>query len=251
MALVWSKHSKGVRYEVRSAGSTMRLYTDGVFHSQFNPHHILTGHVWDLLMLPAFFYPKNKIKRVLVLGVGGGAAIHMLRHFVAPQSIIGIELNPVHLSVARRFFGLKHRSIELVKADAVEWLKQYRGEGFDMIIDDLFTEVDGEPVSVVKADAGWFSVMLKHLNHDGVIVRNFICRQALMESAGLTHNATAKKFASVFQLTSCFNENFVGVYSKKAVSSAQLRSHLVATPGLNPGLKTSRLRYRIRALSSR
>jgi len=250
MALVWSKHSQGVRYEVRSAGRTMRLYTDGVFHSQYNPHQILTGHVWDLLMLPALFYPKNTIKRVLVLGVGGGAAIHMLRHFVAPQKIVGVELNPVHLSVARRFFGLKHQSIELIKADAVEWLRQYRGDGFDMIIDDLFTELDGEPVSVVKADAHWFSDMLKHLNQDGVIVRNFISRQALMESAGLTHKATAKKFASIFQLTSCFNENFVGVYSKRPVTSAQLRRHLIATPGLNPELKTSRLRYRIRTLAS-
>ncbi len=44
---------------MRTAGKTLRLYTDGVFHSQFNPNHAVTGGVWDALMLPAFFYPAE------------------------------------------------------------------------------------------------------------------------------------------------------------------------------------------------
>lgn len=249
MALVWRKRSQGVLYEVRSAGNSLRLYTDGVFHSQYNPRQLLTGHVWDLLMLPAFFYPQKKIKRVLVLGVGGGAVMHMLRHFVSPDKIIGVELNHVHVSVARRFFNLKHKTIELIEADAVEWLKSYSGEKFDLIIDDLFAEKDGEPVSVIKANAQWFSSMLKHLSNDGVIVRNFINRQELMESAGIVHKSTANRFSSVFQLTSCFNENFVAAYVRKSATSIELRKNLIATPGLNPNLKTCRLRYRIRRLA--
>lgn len=55
MAIVWSRQLSGVHYEVRSAGNSLRLYTDGVFHSQYNPCRLITGHVWDLLMLPAFF----------------------------------------------------------------------------------------------------------------------------------------------------------------------------------------------------
>ena len=248
MAIVWSKHSQGTLYEVRSAGNSLRLYTDGVFHSQYNPRQLLTGHVWDLLMLPAFFYPVKKIKRVLVMGVGGGAVMQMLRQFISPEKMLGVELNPVHISIARRFFSLKHPSIELVEADAVTWLKKYSGEKFDMIIDDLFAEKDGEPVSVVKANASWFSHMLKHLNSDGVIVRNFINRQELLLSAGISHKATANKFSSVFQLTTCFNENFVAAYVRQESSSRELRNNLVATPGLNPNLKTCRLRYRIRRL---
>lgn len=67
MAIIWSRCLGGVHYEVRSAGNSLRLYTDGVFHSQYNPYRLITGHVWDLLMLPALFYPANKIKRVLVM----------------------------------------------------------------------------------------------------------------------------------------------------------------------------------------
>jgi len=249
MALIWSKKFSGVQYEVRSAGNSMRLYTDGVFHSQYNPKHILTGHVWDLLMIPAFFYSQNTIKRILVLGVGGGAALHMLRYFVSPEKIIGVELNPVHISVARRFFNLKHKSIELIQANAISWLENYRGEKFDMIIDDLFGEEAGEPVPVVDANRKWFSCMLKHLNKEGVIVRNFISKRDLLDSAGVSNNCISSKFASTFLLTSCLNENFVGVYSRKKVSSSGLRKNLIKTPKLNPNLKTSRLRYRIRQLT--
>jgi len=249
MALIWSKKVSGVQYEIRSAGNSVRLYTDGVFHSQYNPRHILTGHVWDLLMIPAFFYPQYTIKRVLVLGVGGGAALHMLQYFVSPEKIIGVELNPVHISVARRFFNLKHKSIKLIQANAIVWLENYRGEKFDMIIDDLFGEEAGEPVPVVDANGKWFSCMLKHLNKEGVIVRNFISKEDLLDSAGVSNKYISSKFASTFLLTSCLNENFVGVYSRIKVSSSGLRKNLIKTPKLNPKLKTSRLRYRIRQLT--
>lgn len=246
MALVWSKQVSGVGYEVRSAGSSKRLYTDGVFHSQYNPKQLLTGHVWDLLMIPAFFYPQNTIKRVLVLGVGGGAVMHMLRYFISPEKILGIELNPVHISVARRFFNLKHKSFELIEADAITWLENYRGEQFDMIIDDLFAEQDGEPVSVVNANGRWFSCMLKQLDKNGVIVRNFVSKEELLDSAGISNQDISSRFACVFQLSNDLNENFVGVYSRADVSSKQLRKNLIKTPKLNPALKTSRLKYQIR-----
>ncbi|VAW61967.1 hypothetical protein MNBD_GAMMA09-890 [hydrothermal vent metagenome] len=248
MAIVWSKKAAGTLYEVRSAGNSLRLYTDGVFHSQYNASQLLTGHVWDLLMLPAFFYSPNTIKRVLVLGVGGGAVLHMLRKFVAPDLIVGVELNPQHIYIGRRFFNLKHSGIQLIEADAIEWLKRYKGDKFDMIVDDLFAEKEGEPVSVVKANRRWFSCMLKQLNKEGVIVRNFINRDELLSSAGLKNPYIAEKFSSVFRLNSCFNENFVAAYVKKRVSSGELRKNLIDTPGLNPTLKTSRLRYSIRRL---
>jgi len=248
MALIWSKIVSDVRYEVRSAGNSIRLYTDGVFHSQYNSQKILTGHVWDLLMIPAFFLPERSVKRVLVLGVGGGAVLHMLRHFISPEQITGVELNPVHLLVARRFFDLKHKSIKLIEADAIHWLKNYQGEKLDIIIDDLFTEKEGEPVPVVNANRAWFLSMLKHLNDQGLIVRNFISKDDLLESAGVSHSFINKKFASIFQLSNSLNENFVGVYAKQPFNSALLRKNLIKIPELNVRLKTCRLNYRIRQL---
>jgi spermidine synthase len=248
MALVWQKKTNDTLYEVRSAGKSLRLYTNGVFHTQYNPANPVTGHIWDLLMLPAFFLPKAQIQRVLVLGVGGGAAIQLLKQFIQPEKIVGIELNPVHIYIARRFFKLKDKSIALIEYDAVEWLVHYRGEKFDMIIDDLFYEEEGEPVPVTRANVSWFNLLLRNLSSDGVIVRNFVDKQELKKSAGVSHASTNKRFSSIFQLTTTYNENFAAVYLRKLSSAQALRKRLVQIPALNPSLKTSRLRYKIRRL---
>lgn len=248
MALVWQKQTSNTLYQLRSAGRSLRLYTNGVFHTQYNPDNPLTGHIWDLLMIPAFFHDPTEIRRVLVLGVGGGAVIQLLKQFVKPEKIIGVELNPVHIQISKRFFKLNSCHVELVEADALKWLENYSGEKFDMIIDDLFGEQDGEPVPVVAPNTRWFRLLLKNLNTQGLLVKNFIDNTALRNCAGLSSKSIASRFASVYQLTTPLNENHSAVFLRKASSSRQLRKRLVSTPGLNPTLKTSRLRYRLRRL---
>jgi len=183
MAIVWKKTVGGVCYEVRAAGNTRRLYTDGVFHSQYNPNNPVTGSIWDLLLLPAFFYPQDYLKRILVLGVGGGAVLKQFNYFLQPRDIVGVELNPVHLNIAKRFFKLTQKNITLYEADAVQWLQAYRGEPFDLIVDDLFGEHDGEPVRAVKANRVWARTLLAHLATDGLVVTNFVSSHELQQSA--------------------------------------------------------------------
>ncbi len=249
MAVIWEKQVDGVHYQVRSAGSTRRLYTNGVFHSQYNPANPVTGHVWDLLMVPAFFYAAGSVRRVLVLGVGGGAVIRLLRRFVVPDAIVGVELNPLHLFVARRFFGVGQQTARLVQADAMKWIRDYRGPPFDMIVDDLFGELNGEPVRAVEMNVRWFQSLLQHLSPQGMIVANFTSTQALRDCAYYSSRRLAGRFAGAFQLKTPADENAVGVFLRRPSSPRTLRSNLRATPGLNPDLKTSRLSYRARTAS--
>jgi spermidine synthase len=248
MAILWRKIRDGTLYEVRAAGNSRRLYTDGIFHSQYNPDRPLTGSVWDLLLLPAFFRPETMVKRVLVLGVGGGTVIQQLRHFVKPETIIGVELNPVHLLVARRYFGVQGRGVTLYEADAVSWLQAYDGPPFDMIIDDLFTGHDGEPVRAVTATTRWFRLLHAALAKEGVLVMNFADGDELRESAYCCSPLINHRFEAAFRMSAPLHENVIGVFLRKNSDSRALRRHLVATPGLNPNNKTSRLRYHIRRM---
>ncbi len=199
-------------------------------------------------MLPAFFYEPDAINRVLVLGVGGGASIHLIRQFVSPETIIGVELNPVHIYVAEHFFGLNHNDVQLIHTDAIQWLKDYNGKKFDLIIDDLFAEENGEPVPAIASNASWFNCLLKHVTNEGMIVKNFLDKESARSSAGLANSRVRKRFSSIFQLTTPYNENIAVAYLKRASTSRALRTRLVATPGLNPNLKTCRLRYKARRL---
>lgn len=226
MAVLWQKCVQGTQYEVRTAGHSRRLYTDGVFHSQYNPKRPLTHGVWDLLMLPALYYPKEKIRRVLLLGVGGGAVIRLLQHFVKPDEVVGVELNPVHLKIAKRFFGIHKNIANLQQADAIEWLKNYKGPAFDMIIDDLFMEENGEPERVIPLNVLWCTLLHKHTARDGVVVVNSMSSLELRESAFLSNQRLSKQYPTKIQLSLPIYENAVGAFFKTETSNKALNHHL-------------------------
>jgi len=245
MAILWQKTIKNTRYEVRTAGQTRRLYTDGVFHSQYNPEHEVTGGVWDVLMLPAFFYPAGMIQRVLVLGVGGGAVIQQLQRYIKPAEVIGVELNPVHIMLAKRFFGVTSKSAELVQADAIKWIEDYSGPPFDMIIDDLFGEQDGEPIRAVKANKAWLEKLNAHLSPEGVLVMNFISGSDLKNCAALSYKKISAYFTSSFKFTLTHYANAVGAFLKIPATSQLLRQNINNIEELK---KSKKLDFQVRKI---
>jgi spermidine synthase len=246
VALLWRKQKDGTTYEVRSAGRTRRLYTDGVFHSQLNLGRPVNGGLWDLLVLPAFLVPEGRVRRVLVLGVGGGAVLRQLQHFFEPEVLVGVELDPVHLYVARRFFGLRGRNFELHQADAVAWVESYEGPPFDLIVDDLYGQVDGEPVRA-KAGARWMSTLTRRLCRHGVLVMNFVARHEMHGSA-LGHRA-ARRFGSIFELTHPLLDNSVAAFTLQPSTIDSLHRRLEAVAELDPRKKTCPLRFQIRQIA--
>ena len=249
MAVLFEKVANGRVYQVRSAGNSRRLYTDGVFHSQYNPNHIITGSVWDLLFLPSQFYTKGALKRVLVLGVGGGAVIHMLQHFANPAHIVGVELSGLHIQMAKRYFGLQYPNLEIVKANAIEWIASYDGEPFDLIIDDLYFEQNGEPQRAIDADASWFDMLMSHLTEQGMLVMNFVNYREWRSSAYFNEPFIQDAFSSVYQFATptCHNAvvGFLGIDSE----TRDLRANLKTQPILNPEKASCRLRYAVKKIA--
>ena len=248
MAIIWQKTIGKTRYEVRKAGNTVRLYSDGVFHSQYNPDRPVTGSVWDLLMLPAFFTDVDHIRRVLVLGVGGGSVIQLLHRYVKPDEIIGVELNPVHVQIARQFFGVTNKIARLYQGDAIKWMEDYQGPPFDIIIDDLFGEIDGEGVRPVALNARWLNLLNRHINTKGLIVANVVDKKNLQDSAYFTNTRVNRHFKSAFQLTIPQLENTVAVFLKDSSTSKQLRNNISKISGLNARSGYNKLKVRIRQL---
>jgi len=101
MAVLWQHQSVGKRYRVTQAGQTVRLYRDDVCHSQWNSRNPFSGRLWDLFCLSLF---QHKIENVCVLGVGGGTVIKALMSLFPGVNIVGVDLDKVHLYIAREFF---------------------------------------------------------------------------------------------------------------------------------------------------
>ena len=172
MTVIWSRQRNGKHYEVRSAGLARRLYTDGVLHSAYHPEKALTGSVWDMLLLPALFYPRDYFKRILVLGAGAGAVLHLLNRYLSPQTIVAIDSDEVHLAVAKRFFNVRYRNVKLIQSDAVFWVQNYTGALFDLVIEDLFIEENGLPLRLMHEDVSWLDNLFAILSENGLLVIN-------------------------------------------------------------------------------
>ena len=172
MALVWHKVTAEAEYKVCLAGHSIRLYRNAVLHSQWNPRDPFKGQLWELFLLSSFDRQQPP-KKVLLLGLGGGAVVKLLQRFFPSTEIDAIELDKHHISVAKRFFSVDKGLCNIVHAEAGEWLRQNRSGRYDLIIDDVFHEQNGEPFRAISYQQAHLRRLLGKLTKDGVLVVNF------------------------------------------------------------------------------
>lgn len=246
MALVWEQTEDGVLYQVRRHGACLRLYANGVQHSEFHPKRLVTGSIWDLLWLPALLHKPERIRRVLVLGLGGGSLIPPLRTLLAPDQIIALEKDPHHLAVAREVFSVLGDDTETLLGDAVDWLENYKGPAFDLIIEDLFAPDNNIVSRAVPADAKWVATLSRHVSERGILVMNFGDFSEYLSSHAADHQLEG--WAARFHLSCSDCHNAVIAYTRHATRSIQLRRRVQNHPELAPLLRNGQLDYHIRQL---
>lgn len=171
MPLIWEQTFGDDHYAVRTAGASVRLYRNGVHHSQWNPDRPFAGSIWDLLSLPADWIPTPPPPRALILGLGAGTVARQIERAFGITAITGIDLDPVHLSIATGFFDLPPER-ELIEGDAVEWIETQERE-WDFIVDDLYGEgAERDPIRNAPSSPGWFRTLEARLSDRGILVYN-------------------------------------------------------------------------------
>lgn len=242
MALVWQLSENSVKYEVRSAGNSVRLYTNGVFHSQYNPNLLFTGAIWDALSLPSIF-TEILPKKILVLGVGGGTAIHQFNRLLPAKELTGVEINPVHLRIAKKYFGLHLPELTLLREDAVAYMKSHV-RTYDFILDDIFLEGDNNPYKPIGETGEWLSLLCKRLSANGILVQNHLSNSDASASVNIHRKFLRKHFASGLRLNVPHYENGVLAFFKTRVSPREARARAKQIIRKSFELKeTRKLRY--------
>lgn len=153
------------------------------------------------------------------------------------------------MQLAKRFFGLQYDNLELIEANAIDWLIEYQGEPFDLIIDDLYFEDHGEPLRAIQADASWFDVLLDNLSEHGLLVMNFVNHKQWRSSAYYQEDFVAEAFQSVYQFATPTCHNSIVGFLKKSSETKQLRERLKTIPMLNPDRARCRLRYAVKKIA--
>ncbi len=92
-----------------------------------------TPDVWDAML------PRCQPASALILGLGGGAIAQLMARRWGPLPIVGVELDPAVVWLARREFGLDDLPhLSIVTADAFIWAARCE-QTFDAICVDLYT----------------------------------------------------------------------------------------------------------------
>lgn len=214
------------------------LYVDGSCASLWQPGVAMTGGSWDLLAAPVLLAPADRAPRVLLLGVGGGTVIRVVRALCPGAEIVGIDLDADVLAVARREFALDALGARIEIADAQRFLRDLpRGERFDVIVDDIY---ERGPTDMRKP-VGWSATLRRagaHLAPGGVLVCNALdARDARDLSASLPPPVVALAHADYH------NHILVG---GRGLSARKVGRTLRACPLLGPTMR----RTTVRALNS-
>ena len=242
MTVLWESYVAGTHYSVRQVGASIRLYSNRVFHSQWNPNKPFSGGVWDCLSLPAFYIPNDSVKRVLLLGLGGGAVVRQLQLISDFSELIAVEIDKEHVEIARRWFGVDDSRVKLLRKDAISWLYSYRGAPFDLIIDDLFGHEDeGEPTRACALTSAWTDLLHTHLKRDGLLVVNCVNSKEMKQAIPALIDSG---FRSGYRWTLPTYENSIAVLSNKAIHARDWSRNLEKSRLSQPSQKKARATLR-------
>ena len=113
---------------------------------------------------------NNGIKRILVLGMGGGSIIETIRKdFKSDAFIELVDIDSDIISIAKTEFGInKFGNINIVNADASDYLNNCT-EAFDLIIVDIFI-INIVPLQFTESD--FINQLICHLSSNGTIIYN-------------------------------------------------------------------------------
>ncbi len=142
--------SAAPRVEVRDGPRGRVLRVDGQTASIRRPGRALTDPVWYALAAPLLALPPRRRRRVLLLGLGAGSGVSVLRALAPSAQVVGVELGAEVVAAARRHFGLDELGVEVVIDDARAFLERERRR-FDLVIEDLFVG----PTRAIRKPDGW------------------------------------------------------------------------------------------------
>lgn len=122
------------------------------------------------LLLSKLQSNNDKFIKILVLGVGGGSMIKVLRNRFPKANIIGVEIDPEMIKAGEKYFGLnKIQNCTIIIQDAVQFVKGRKIQEFDLVVMDLFIGCD-VPKSAEKLS--FIINVRKLLNKNGIFCIN-------------------------------------------------------------------------------
>ena len=134
----------------------------------------LALHYTRLMFASHLFRPDAR--RALLIGLGGGSMVRFMRRFFPDMDITAVDIDPVIVDVARRFWAVEAGpNLEVLVEDGFEYIAR-DGDRFDVIYLDAFlkpsiqTDQEGAPLRMQTLD--FLRQLRGRLTEQGVLVIN-------------------------------------------------------------------------------
>ncbi|MCJ7792813.1 MAG: fused MFS/spermidine synthase [Candidatus Marinimicrobia bacterium] len=113
-----------------------------------------------------------KANQVLILGLGGGTAIQLIKERFPVAKITALEIDEEIIKISKKYFGLgKVKDLEIINEDAIKWIKNYQENKFDLMLVDMY--VGGRfPQKAMENE--FLQKLKKILTPQGKIVLNWL-----------------------------------------------------------------------------
>ena len=130
----------------------------------------------------ATMYPQD-VKRVLILGLGGGAISTYLGRFLPHATIDTVELDPGVIDVAKKYFGIRETNrVRFLENDGRVFLNRNK-ELYDLIVVDAFT---GSYIPFHLMTKEFYRLVRERLAPRGVAAFNILPGTKLYDSSLVT-----------------------------------------------------------------
>lgn len=123
--------------ELWKSGTTTEFRVKGAIHAWHDQHQLLTGQAWDLIAAAPILRSQGEPRSILMLGLAGGTSLRVLRYLLPEAKLTAIDIDAEMIALARKHMALDEIDIEVICADAYQWLAQNQRQ-FDVVVDDLY-----------------------------------------------------------------------------------------------------------------
>jgi spermidine synthase len=181
------------------------------------PYDLLVDYT-RFMFLSYLFRPAQE--KVLIVGLGGGAMVHFLRHYDPKVHTEVVEIDPVIVKIADRYFGARTgEGVNIVTADGMEHLKATQLR-YDVIYMDAFlkpsrsTDETGVPLRLKTLQ--FYKDVQKKLTPEGLVVFNINPHSKMDEDVRTIRDAFPQTY--VFRLPQEGGYVVVGSMSEQRLS---------------------------------
>ncbi len=115
-------------------------------------------------------------EQVLIVGLGGGAMVHFLKHYDPGVKVDALEIDPVVVRVADRYFDVRSEgNVKIITTNGVRYLEQTKNR-YDVIYMDAFlrpstdTDPTGKPLAMKTKQ--FYKEVRNRLTAGGLVVFN-------------------------------------------------------------------------------